>query len=295
MKIDKDQFLTDQSEIEKEFRKKEKLLQLKEYTGEDKVIYGEDARLLYKQNVGIAIKSSIPALDDATDGFRLGELVVISGPTKNGKTSFAQTLSVNFVSKIHSLWFPFEGGYPEFFRKYPSEKMDFYIPQKPKDHSVRWVEDRIIESKQKYPTTQAVFIDNLDFLYDNEATAAAGLKNTNFATYVGGIVKKLKEIALEQEVILFLLVHIAKVKWSKQDLPDSSDIRDSSRIAQLADFVLMIMREKKDGIYTDKSFLKIAENRYNGKTVKIPLNFNQGLFTESIGEINEKKSWYTEN
>ena len=226
-------------------------------------------------------------MDEATNGFRAGELVILSGPTKNGKTSFGQTLSVNFAKTVHNLWFPFEGGYSEFFRKYPSDKLDFYIPQKPKDHSLNWVEDRIIEAKRKFDT-KVVFIDNLDFLYDNEATNAAGMRNSNFATYVGGMVKRIKEIAMEQEVIVFLMVHLTKAKWNKEYLPDSSDIRDSSRIPQLADFVLMIMREKKEGIYTDKSFLKVAENRYNGKTVKIPLNFNNGIFTESTESINRE-------
>lgn len=275
-----DNFDYEQSEIKKDFERKERLKTLETYEGEDKVVYGEDAKVLYQQKAGFEVKTSLPALDEATEGFRIGELVIVSGPTKNGKTSFCQTLSVNFAKTVHSLWFPFEGGHKEFFRKYPSDKMDFYIPQKPKDHSVRWVEDRIIEAKLKFDT-KVVFIDNLDFLYDNEATISAGIRNSNFATYVGGIVKKIKEIAMEQEVIVFLMVHLAKAKWNKEDLPDSSDIRDSSRIPQLSDFVLMIMREKMGGVYTNKSFLKVAENRHNGKTIKIPLNFNNGIFTES--------------
>lgn len=288
MKTDK--FSQEQSEIEKDLRKRQKLEELKTYEGEDKVVHGEDIKLLYSQTQGSEVKTKLPILDSVTDGFREGELIVVSGPTKNGKTSFCQTLSVNFVGQHHSLWFPFEGGYREFFRKYPADKMDFYIPQKPKDHSIQWVEERIIESKHKH-NTKVVFIDNLDFLYDEQATQAAGIKNANFATYVGGIVKRIKEIAMEQEMIIFLMVHLAKAKWSKEYLPDSSDIRDSSRIPQLSDFVLMIMREKKAGVYTDQSFLKVAENRYNGKTKKITLNFNAGIFTESTyqGETTEKR------
>lgn len=283
-----DKFLKEQSVIEKELKRQERLAVLRAYEGDDRVVLAEEAKALYAQVGGFSVKTGIPMLDEVTEGFREGELVVVSGPTKNGKTEFCKTLSVTFGKTVPCVWFPFEGGYRAFFAKYPGN-LDFYIPQKPKDHSVRWVEDRIIESKLKFGT-KVVFIDNLDFLYDDEATKAAGVRDSNFATYVGGIVKKLKEIAMEQEMIVFLMVHLGKAKWSKLYPPESSDIRDSSRIPQLSDFVLMITRAKnEDGTYIAKNaMLRVAENRYNGNTKIIGLNLeDDGLFYEAVDWMEE--------
>jgi replicative DNA helicase len=56
-----------------------------------------------------AILSNLPSLDEAVKGFLPGELIAISGPTKNGKTLFAQSLTNEFTKQnAFPLWFSFE-------------------------------------------------------------------------------------------------------------------------------------------------------------------------------------------
>lgn len=51
----------------------------------------------------------ITALDDLTKGICEGELVSVSGLTKQGKTTFAQTITRNLVKQEHTVgWFTFE-------------------------------------------------------------------------------------------------------------------------------------------------------------------------------------------
>jgi replicative DNA helicase len=84
---------------------------LAEYDGEDRVVSAHELSLTFKESdhYTVNIKSGIPTLDYYVDGFRDGELITISGKTKNGKTLLAQSLSAYF-SKHNSppLWFSFE-------------------------------------------------------------------------------------------------------------------------------------------------------------------------------------------
>ena len=76
----------------------------------------------------INIRSNIPDLDKAVDGFREGEVIVISGPTKNGKTLLAQSLTKQFSSQnYHSLWFSFEVPTKQFLSQFIDLPL-FYIP-----------------------------------------------------------------------------------------------------------------------------------------------------------------------
>ena len=65
---------------------------LKEYRGEDQIVSSTEMSLRLKETPEsiLRIKSFIPSLDAAVDGFRDGELYTISGPTKNGKSLFVQ-------------------------------------------------------------------------------------------------------------------------------------------------------------------------------------------------------------
>jgi KaiC/GvpD/RAD55 family RecA-like ATPase len=51
----------------------------------------------------INVKSFIPSLDKWVDGFRDGELISISGPTKGGKTLLAQSLTVAFAKQQYPI------------------------------------------------------------------------------------------------------------------------------------------------------------------------------------------------
>jgi replicative DNA helicase len=82
--------------------------------------------------------------------------------------------------------------------------------------------------------------------------------------------------------------HIRKNQWTTGDLPSSEELRDSGQIAQLADFVLMMVRKRSDNrrkdldeIYAgNQSLLGVMENRHNGRTKKIALEFTNNEFKQ---------------
>lgn len=284
------------SEIENIDKRIEKEVLLKSYKGVDRVVHAEDKRKEIEETnqnkPPFRAMSGIKSLDDCTDGFRKGQLIVVSGPTKNGKTSFCQTLTNNFIEdEKKCIWFSYELGYEELFDKFPEGTLDFYVPNYIQDGNLEWVEDRIIESKQKFGT-EIVFLDHLDFLRDPVILRGVSL---NMSAYIGGIVQKIKSIAVRHGLVIFLMSHIRKNKWTSNELPSAEELRDSGQIAQLSDMVLMLIRKRADRdaeeVYLGNSaVLGVMENRHNGKTKKIGLKLVDNRFEElTLSELEHER------
>lgn len=273
-------------EIEKIEQRIQKEVLLKAYRGADRVVYAEDKKreidLERKNKPKFIAMTGLPDLDSCTEGFRKGQLIVVSGPPKNGKTLLAQTFTDSFAQKgYRCLWFSYELGYEELFDKFPMDKLDFFVPNYMESGNLDWVEQRIIEAKQKH-NTDIVFIDHLDFLRDPEVLRAV---SSHLPAYIGSIVQKLKTMAIQNNIIIFLLSHIRKNEWTTNNVPTSEELADSRQIAQLADMVLMIIRRraerKLDEVYDGAwAILGVMENRHNGKTRKISLAMDGGKFVE---------------
>jgi len=184
----------------------------------------------------LTIYSKIPSLDKATEGFRLGELIVISGPTKNGKTLFAQSLTAEFVKQNHfPLWFTYEVPPKQFFKSFPELPL-FYLPKKLITSNLGWLISKMDESFKKYHT-RAVFIDHLHYLFDMARVKSPSIE-------IGTIIRRLKTIAVSRGYIIFLLCHTRKGASDIQNLSYES-IRDSSFVSQESDCVLMLARDIK--------------------------------------------------
>jgi len=174
----------------------------------------------------------MPTLDRYCDGFRDGELIVISGPTKHGKTLLAQSLTLVFVKQQEfPLWFTYEVPARQFLSQFPDLPL-FYLPQKLKVHALPWVEERIQESFEKY-RTRIVFLDHLHYLFDMARTRSPSIE-------IGTVIRRLKTMAVDMGLCIFLLCHTTKA--TRDDTLSYDSIRDSSFVAQESDCVLMIQR-----------------------------------------------------
>jgi len=174
----------------------------------------------------------MPTLDRYCDGFRDGELIVISGPTKNGKTLLAQSLTMAFVKQQEfPLWFSFEVPSRQFLSQFPELPL-FYLPQKLKAHVLSWVEDRIQESFEKY-RTRIIFLDHLHYLFDMARVKSPSIE-------IGTVIRRLKTMAVNMGFCIFLLCHTTK--GTRDDDLTYASIRDSSFVAQESDCVLLVQR-----------------------------------------------------
>ncbi|MFI5304315.1 MAG: DnaB-like helicase C-terminal domain-containing protein [Nitrospiria bacterium] len=248
---------------------------LKQYDGEDKITGSLNLDLILKtegDELKPYVHSMIPSLDHATNGFYLGELITVSGYTKQGKTLLCQSLTKNFISQQRfPLWFSFEVPTRQFFSQFP-DLPNFYLPMKLRAHSMDWVEERILESFAKF-NTRIIFIDHLHFLFDMA-------RSKNVSLEIGQLIRRLKEISNEYGFIVFVLCHTTKSKPG-EEAPDYSAIRDSSLISQESDSVFMVARTPKVG--ENAAQMRVEFHRRTGvlerviKLVKV-----NGLLKEDI-------------
>jgi len=227
----------------------------KQYDGDDKVLTSfelHDKLQSEKREPHVNVNSGIPGIDYACEGFRDGELIIISGPTKQGKTLLAQTFTVAFSKqKEFPCWFSYEVPARQFLEQFPILPL-FYLPTNNKAQDFNWFMERCLEAYFKY-NARIFFIDNLHFLVDMARVANPSLE-------IGAIVRRVKRFAVENDFVIFLLAHIKK---NEGDDLSYKDLRDSSFIAQDSDTCIMIKRTPKEGVNTAKA--RVEFHRRTGK------------------------------
>jgi hypothetical protein len=216
-----------------------RLQSLKDYSGEDRVISAPELSLALESIAEpvVTVKSGIPTLDKHTEGFQSGEVYAVSGYTKGGKTLLCQSFTVEMIKQqIFPLWFSYEVPARQFLSQFQGVPF-LYMPSRLRAHDMGWLNDRIMEAFLKY-RTRVVFIDHLHYLFDIA-------RSRNPSLDIGAVIRRLKSMAVEHGLIIFLLCHTTKGK-SAGNLTCES-IRDSSFVSQESDSVLMIQRTPKDG------------------------------------------------
>lgn len=247
--------------------------ELATYTGKDQIISAFDLSEIIKQMPDMPlVASKLPLLDyHLQGGFEGGEIIVISGSPKSGKTLLAQSFTLNFLTqKYKSLWFQYELTPKRFIECFPDLPI-FYLPQHLEAYNLPWLQDRIIEAIQKYGI-KIVFIDHLHYLFD------IGKESTSL--HIGSIVRYLKQIAVAYNIVIFLLCHMKKVTFDKE--PSDEDIRDSSLIGGESDTVLIIWRKSKS---ENEAVLKLRYARRAGaRDKKINLVKIDGMLRQVSNE-----------
>jgi len=249
------------------------------YDGDDKIISSEELREYIEEERKkdrLKIYTKIPTLDRKLDGFREGNLVVVSAPAKHGKTTLCQTFTIEFYKQdINCLWFSYEVPMYEFMEKFGDNPPVFYLPQQLKGNTMTWLEERIVEGIAKY-NIKVVFIDHLHYIVDMMA------HNQNMSLQIGSVMRTLKKIALRYNIVVFIVAHMKHIKLTSE--PDLEDLRDSSFIGQEADIVLMMWRlkNKETDEMLNEANLVIRAHRRTGETGKINLLHKNGRFTEIL-------------
>lgn len=258
--------------------------ELKRYTGEDEVIPSTDIpgileKATPRMNLGIH------DIDTLTGGFGEENLVVISGPTGQGKTLLAQNMTAWLAKKEHkTLWFSFEMSLSELYERFQAFDYTpvFYTPKTNVSRSMVWLERKIVEAIVKYQTNFVV-IDHTHYLFNMQNAGE------NTSLYLGDIIRQLKLIARKYKIVVILIHHLKKTDILEG--PTIDDLRDSSFVAQEADYVLMVWRKPiktsrrqilTEGInYTNDMLVSVVKNRHYGKLGTVTLVYNNGNLTQA--------------
>lgn len=244
------------------------------------------------------ISSGLYKFDQLTEGFQGGELIVLSAPTKHGKTTFALNLSWKYaMQNIGVLWFTYEMSWQEITKKLMGMDQEYAETGKPSimpivlpiDHFRRagdlqlmWMRELIEKNRHMI---SFVIIDHLHFLVPLQDFK----QNASFI--IGGIVRQLKKIAVELNIPIMLIAHTKKTETA--EAPDINSIRDSSFIAQESDFTILMWKIRRDkarkstddeemqeDIFTDKVMIAVEANRRTGKTGRVKMKFSDGQLRE---------------
>jgi len=278
------------NKLDKDIVKSGRAVKWLKYHGPDEIISSHDKvkELAQKKTPKFMAKTGMLGVDVILEGFRLGTVNIISGPSGEGKTTWAQTLTTSL--EVPSVWFSFEVREEEFMEKFNGSVPLFYLPKELRegDNTIKWLKDRVEEAQAKFKV-KAVFIDHLHYLQDMQGLAG----QQNSSLYIGDLMRKLKSFSIEAGLVIFLIVHIAKEGHEvslKNRWYSMKDIRDSSFVFQEADTVMMIWRritksEVGDREYTrhDNAFLNIDKHRRTGKVGLVKLDHVDGKFLEHIG------------
>jgi len=272
---------TEISKMDDETEKSASLLRLEElaksYEGEDKVVSSRDiAEVIKKTPPQPGIMSGFIMLDKILSGFTPHQVIVLSGITKHGKTSFAIELTIQ-MEQENPLWFPLEESATELITKFMERDQEvplFFTPKQIKTNTLDWIESKIVESKAKYGT-KVVFIDHLGFIVP---------RSDNEPMEIGRVMRHLKGLAKKWNIVIVLLAHLTKTEIDKH--PNLEDLKGSSAIGQEADTVMFIWREttknRKTGeiTITNITNISVQANRRTGKTGNIKMLYQDGRFRE---------------
>lgn len=248
---------------------------LEKYDGADRVVSSDTLRaeLAARKSTAYSYSTGLPALDRVIGNVESGELIAIGGPTKNGKTLLAQTMTVNMSSNgVGCLWFTFEVPAFQFLAQMP-DVASFFMPRELKQSSLVWLRDRILEGKLKN-NTRVVFVDNLHHLLDFTTVR-------NVSLDLGVIIRALKRMAIDLNVAIFVLCHSKKPDIGSDGIPrevSEWDLRDSSFIPQECDSTIMVQRMFDKETFEAHKILKFG----NKTKVKVCLHRRTGAMGEYI-------------
>jgi len=223
---------------------------LAKYEGEDRIVssYHLVEELKKTEDSMFIIPTGVESIDRLHEGgLEAGELVIVTGPTGEGKTSLLMSITKNMAERdVATVWFTLEVTPRQFMKKISmggtGEVPLFYLPNENTDNQVDWLEERIIEAKVKH-NAKAVFIDHIHQIM---SLAKMEGKNTNMSWELGDLVGKLKNIAITHNLIIFLIAHTKDDPAGTAREPRKEDIRDSGLISRLADSIIGLWRVPDD-------------------------------------------------
>jgi len=229
--------------------------------------------------------------DDAMrGGVRAGDLVIITGISGNGKTTYAQNISVNLSKNaLPSLWFSYEVVVDNLYAKFKEmgvneEELLIYVPKRNTSGNIEWIKKKICEGREKM-STKFIFIDHIDFLTPSKLSGVDQRR-----IILRDICQELKTLAIELEVVIFLVAHVKKVQGREVEM---QDIAESSGIFQIADYIFSIsrifniqkMESRKIQMASSKSMVKILKNRPFGEEPVLQCFFDNNIIKPMEDEL----------
>lgn len=275
-------------------RKPEELRKLEEqlytYEGEDRIVTSHELAAQIAEHPTVQHKTGVASIDRILNGVEPGEMILVSGPTGEGKTTLLMSMTKNMaIAKIPSLWFTLEVTPKSFIEKIKKGCGDllplFYMPNRNTDNQLEWIEQRIIEAKVKNDV-QVVFIDHVHQIFSLHKVTS-----NSVSLEIGDMVSKIKQMAIDHHIVIFLIAHTRDNSIKPNAEPRKEEIRDSGLISRLADAIILVWRIRNDEWSKDvrpnnlsendtQSKVRVVKNRREGKLGTLIMDHKNGLLEE---------------
>lgn len=231
-------------------------------------------------------------LDEMTEGFEPGEVMILTGHTKHGKSKLAANLAWNVAQQGKNVMFI----NTEMTKMQVARRMNGMSHDDTPTKGKIYMNDRadleaydataLIE-KAKELGCDMVIIDHLHFF---------SRSTDNQTNEISKITKEFKEAAVQYEMPLLLLCHIKQGDTTKR--PTLESLKGSSSIAQDADIILTVWRDDRptatDPFKTE--VLRLAHRSAERAITHIEL-FGEGirLLEERPPTTEQQKQWVHDN
>ena len=231
-------------------------------------------------------------LDDMTEGFEPGEVMVLTGHTKHGKSKLAANLAWNVAEQGKNVMFI----NTEMTKMQVARRMNGMSKSDSPTKGKIYMNDRAdleaydataLMERAKEMGCDMVIIDHLHFF---------SRSTDNQTNEISKITKEFKEAAVQYELPLILLCHIKQGDTTKR--PTLESLKGSSSIAQDADIILTVWRDDRptatDPFKTE--VLRLAHRSAERAITHIEL-FGEGirLLEERPPTTEQQAQWVKDN
>lgn len=195
--------------------------------------------------------------DEATMGFRPGEVTVIAGPSNFGKTMVALNVLVSLAEKTlkRVLIISMEMTSDEIFsRVYNIATNHDAIKENILVQTELVVNPQHISQMIDRDKPDIVMIDHLQFL----ANVVSGSSEYE---RIGLAIAHIKRMAITKNVPIILISHVSKGRSGDGGRATNADLKGASNIEQDSDIVIMLNRPKSSGVKGNEILCTLTKHR----------------------------------
>lgn len=222
----------------------------------------------------------LPYFDEATMGFRGGELIIIAAPSNFGKTMVAMNIvaqiAANTLKKVVMITMEMTPAEVSTRLYNMVDKADHetlkenFVIQTELSVSAEHV--KAIVKKHK---PDILLIDHLGFLSKQEP-------GSEERQQIDTAMAKIKRLAINENIPIILISHVSKTRSGSSGEATVSDLKGSSAIEQDSDIVFMINKPKNQN-YLDQGIIEIVMKLEKHRTKSPRKLFHQKVLIQVKG------------
>lgn len=244
----------------------------------------------------MGIKTGYKILDSKVKGFRKEDLILVSGASTVGKTTFLLNIINNMLKEGKKiLCFMLEGRMMYFVERLmtiETGQIPALLPpadlQKLKEQFKKYKlyfysgsQGLLDAEKMVEKTSQCKKVLDIDMVVLDHLHKVVERGKDNYSQLCGKAVSDLKNLAVDQKIPVVVVSHIRKVQKTSA-IPTMMDLRDSSFIHQDSDVILMLWSDRENSMMSDNVVCKILKNKTGEDQVDLFYTFDRasGQFKE---------------